>query len=129
MAGVVGSEASKSAGDSDEELDALGEKTSMKELINQINQMNDKIPKRFEKLQEDMDEKQKVSDAKMKQMLKTATDKLSKGASKQQDMIEKFKKNFTQLQTICNQLKQEIEELKKRGSASDRKRSSQEGAD
>lgn len=37
MAGVVGSEASKTEGDSDEDLDALGEKTSMKELINQIN--------------------------------------------------------------------------------------------
>ena len=66
MMGVIGSESSKVEIESDNDLDELGEKTSMKELINQINQMNEKIPKRFEKLQEDMDEKQKVSDAKTK---------------------------------------------------------------
>ena len=83
MAGVVGSESSKIEGDTDEDLDATGENNaSMKELIKKINQMNDKIPKKFEKFQQDIDDKQKVSDAKMKQMLKSATDKLSKGASK-----------------------------------------------
>lgn len=83
VAGVVNSETSKMEGDTDEDLDAAGEKnTQLKELIKKINQMNDKIPKKFEKFQQDIDDKQKVSDAKMKQMLKSATDKLTKGASK-----------------------------------------------
>ena len=86
MAGLVNSEqSSKMEGDTDQDLNAAGEKntnTQMKELIKKINQMKDKIPKKFEKFQQDIDEKQKVSDAKMKQMLKSATDKLTKGASK-----------------------------------------------
>ena len=79
VAGMLGSEQSKTE-EEEADLDDLGDKTSLKDLINQINQMNDKIPKRFEKFQQAMDEKQKVSDAKMKQMLKAATDKLGKGA-------------------------------------------------
>ena len=86
LAGMVNSEqSSKMEGDTDQDLNAAGDKntnTQMKELIKKINQMKDKIPKKFEKFQQDIDEKQKVSDAKMKQMLKSATDKLTKGASK-----------------------------------------------
>lgn len=86
ITGIVNSEqSSKMEGDTDQDPNTAGEKntnTQMKELIKKINQMKDKIPKKFEKFQQDIDEKQKVSDAKMKQMLKSATDKLTKGASK-----------------------------------------------
>ena len=81
IGGAMGSEDSK-IDDSEDDLNDLGEKTSMKELINQINQMNEKIPKRLDKFQVAMEEKQKVSDAKMKQMLKGATDKIGKNTQK-----------------------------------------------
>jgi hypothetical protein len=46
------------------------ENTSMKDLIKKINLMNEKIPERLEKFQKALEEKQVVTDAKFKRMIK-----------------------------------------------------------
>lgn len=50
----------------------------MKDLIAQVNAMNEKIPKKLEKFQQQMEERQKVTDAKFKRLIKEATDKNGK---------------------------------------------------
>ena len=50
----------------------------MQDLVLQINDMNDKIPKRLEKFQQALEERQKVTDAKMKRMIKESSDKVQK---------------------------------------------------
>ena len=61
------SENSFSAIDSADDIEQLDpENTSMEDLIRQLNEMNSKIPARLEKFQKALEEKQKVTDAKLK---------------------------------------------------------------
>lgn len=66
----------------------------MKDLILQINEMNDKIPKRLEKFQISLEEKQKVTDAKMKRMIKESSDKVEKKVKSTAENTDKIKKSL-----------------------------------
>lgn len=57
----------------------------MKDLIKQINQMNEMVPKRLEKFQTSLEEKQKVTDAKVKRLIKESTDKMEKKVKQSSD--------------------------------------------
>ena len=100
--------------DSEDDIAALDvEKTSMEDLIKQINVMNESIPKRLEKFQVALEEKQKVTDAKMKRMIKDSSDKMSKTIKTTSDGLDKLKKGMVQFQSLVNNMKGDISEIKK----------------
>ena len=109
---------SSNAIDSEDDVAQLNvETTSLQDLVLQINDMNDKIPKRLEKFQQALEERQKVTDAKMKRMIKESSDKVQKSVKGQNDGVEKLKKGLQNTQQMINQIKAEIAQLRK-GSSS-----------
>ena len=124
----VNSEASKNALDSDDDLEHIDEDgASMKDLIKQVNEMNDKIPKRLDKFQTALEEKQKVTDARMSKKIKDSTDKTSKATKATQESVNKLKTGMTQFSTVINQIKSELNNLKQKTLKRDSKLSAAEG--
>lgn len=56
--------------------------------------MNEMVPKRLEKFQIALEEKQKVTDAKMKRMIKESSDKTDKKVKQTSEATEKIKKGL-----------------------------------
>ena len=89
--------------DSEDDLDAMDtENTTIKDLVIQINQMNEILPKRFEKFQTALDEKLKVNDAKIKRIVKDSADKTSRSIKQNVDATDKLKKGLVTFQTMIN---------------------------
>mmetsp|Transcript_41824 Transcript_41824/g.55142 ORF Transcript_41824/g.55142 Transcript_41824/m.55142 type:complete len:118 (+) Transcript_41824:171-524(+) len=101
--GMVSSASEPVKDESGHSMDDLAEgDTSMKDLIQQINAMNDKIPKRLDKFQQQLEEKQKVTDAKFKRMIKESTDKSFKVVRGQTEKIDKLQKGLQAFQNMFN---------------------------
>lgn len=60
--------------------------------------MNEKIPERLEKFQKALEEKQVVTDAKMKKMIKDGQDKVSKTVKATAESVTKIKQGFMSFQ-------------------------------
>ena len=77
----------------DNEVDEAG----LQAVMEQINTINESLPKRFDKFQQQINERQKVTDAKTKKMVKDSTEKLSKQIQKTNETQGKLQKGISSI--------------------------------